>query len=157
MWNLPIPKVYLYHTLMKKLITTFLLLILSLKLTACPNGFEPVRMGASLGDLIELNALAYIKKRIDLDYQTRKLGPPGEEGFFFTYSPRPYRRFLKPDTLRKVSVFNNFCEIGIQNYQRSGHFWIRLKKCGDRPLANLPAGLFEYVNFCLPQYGPRPI
>lgn len=122
---------------------------------ACPPGFEPVRKSLNLSDLVDLNAFAYILKRVDIDYQMKRLVV--DKDFFFVFTSRTYRRYLRPKTLRKVSIFNNFCEISLTHYQRFGHFWIRLKKCGDRPLNQLPGNLFNYINFCLPEYGPIPL
>ena len=122
---------------------------------ACPPGFELARESIKLSDLVELNALAYIKKRVDIDYQMKRLDL--DKDFSFVFTSRTYRRYLRPKTLRKISIFNNFCEIALSHYQRFGHFWIRLKKCGDQPLNQLPPNLFNYLNFCLPVYGPIPL
>jgi len=122
---------------------------------ACPNGYYEVRNTLKLSDLLELNVVAYTLRRVELDYQTSEFNTG--EGFSFLYSSKTYKRYLRANELRKISVQNNYCEISLSHLERFGHFWIRLKRCGNHELKDLPRGVFEYFHFCLPKFGPQPI
>ena len=129
------------------LLSFFFFLLLSRVGYACPSGYYEVGK-PKLSDLLELNVLIYSLQRVNLDYQTNQITPG--DGFSFLYSSRTYKRYLKEDVLRKVSVQNNYCEISLSHLERFGHFWIRLKDCGNHRLKDLPIEIFNYFHFvCL--------